>query len=305
MTAITSTCRLRRAVPVVAVVSSILSANTAGAADWPQLQHGGDQTAARYFYLHDRLGSVRQLINDSGNVVKYYSYEPFGSCIEFGEASTSLDNVFMFTGQYFDSEIDEYYLRARQYNPFIGRFTSRDPVFGKFKKPLSLHKYLYCLNAPVNRTDPSGKWAVLGQGFGGGFGTTVSAQLGFLGGSKSTMFFYGVEEGTYNVFWGVVEFKSYGGVLPLGIGANAMFTVGWSENAQRPEDLAGPFYESGASGGVGYVGGYSYAWSPRTGTEIEFSSVGVGLSSPSYHVFEGSGELLYSETFGPQVDSRQ
>ena len=63
---------------------------------------------------------------------------------------------FKFTGQYYDSEIDEYYLRARQYDPYIGRFTSRDPVLGKFEELLTLHKYLYCENDPVNLFDLDG-----------------------------------------------------------------------------------------------------------------------------------------------------
>jgi RHS repeat-associated protein len=69
----------------------------------------------------------------------------------------TLDNPFMFTGQYYDSEIDQYYLRARQYDPLLARFTARDPVLGKFREPLTLHTYLYCLNDPVNRRDLSGE----------------------------------------------------------------------------------------------------------------------------------------------------
>ena len=68
-----------------------------------------------------------------------------------------VSNPFLFTGQYFDPEIKEYYLRARQYNPHIGLFTTQDPVFGKLQEPLSLHPYLYCLNDPVNRVDPRGE----------------------------------------------------------------------------------------------------------------------------------------------------
>ena len=49
-----------------------------------------------------------------GDVVNYYTYEPFGQTIESGG---TLDNAFMFTGQYYDCEIEEYYLRTRQYNP--------------------------------------------------------------------------------------------------------------------------------------------------------------------------------------------
>jgi len=32
-------------------------------------QHDGDISASRYFYLHDRLGSTRDIINTRGSVV--------------------------------------------------------------------------------------------------------------------------------------------------------------------------------------------------------------------------------------------
>ena len=117
-------------------------------------QHNGPHTAAKYFYLHDRLGSVRQIINTSGLVQKYYTYEPFGQSIESGG---TFADPFRFTGQFYDEEIAEYYLRARQYNPAIARFTARDPVFGDFVQPLTLHKYLYCGNNPINGIDPAGQ----------------------------------------------------------------------------------------------------------------------------------------------------
>ncbi|MHC4633161.1 MAG: RHS repeat-associated core domain-containing protein, partial [Planctomycetota bacterium] len=116
-------------------------------------QHDGDYSAARYFYIHDRTGSTRQIINTSASVVKYYTYEPFGEVLE---EDGTLSNKMMFTGQYFDTEIDQYYLRARQYDPYISRFTARDPVYGKFEKPMTLHRYLYCINNPINNLDPSG-----------------------------------------------------------------------------------------------------------------------------------------------------
>ena len=103
--------------------------------------------------MHNWLVSVRQIINTAGNVVKYYTYKPFGETLK--EQGT-LSSPYMFTGQYFDSEIDEYYMCARQYYPHISRFTSRDPIFGKFEEPLMLHKYLYCQNEPLNRIDPWG-----------------------------------------------------------------------------------------------------------------------------------------------------
>jgi RHS repeat-associated protein len=118
-------------------------------------QRNGGQAGTRYFYLHDRLGSVRQIINSSGSVVKYCTFEPFGESIESGG---TFDDPFGFTGQYLDAETGEYYLRARQYDPAIARFTARDSVFGSLEQPLTMHKYLYCRNEPVNRIDPEGLW---------------------------------------------------------------------------------------------------------------------------------------------------
>jgi len=70
----------------------------------------------------------------------------------------TITNPHRYSGQYFDSELNQYYLRARQYDPHIARFTARDPVFGKFREPLTLHVYLYCLNDPINRVDPEGTY---------------------------------------------------------------------------------------------------------------------------------------------------
>jgi len=125
-------------------------------------QHdGAPATTNKYFYLHDRLGSVRQIINYESsqvNVVDRYTYTPFGETYPSEtQQDATLKNRFMFTGQYYDDEIGQYYLRARQYDPYLARFTTRDPVTGKFREPLTLHRYLYCLNDPIDNIDPSGE----------------------------------------------------------------------------------------------------------------------------------------------------
>jgi len=120
-------------------------------------QHDGSFNATRYFYLHDRLGSVRQVIDTMGNVVNHYTYRPFGELYPAPDFEQTVNNPFKFTGQFYDFEINEYYLRARMYDPHIGRFTARDPVRGKFTEPLTLHTYLYCRNDPINRIDPRGE----------------------------------------------------------------------------------------------------------------------------------------------------
>lgn len=47
-------------------------------------------------------------------------------------------------------------MRARYYNPGIGRFITEDSYLGEDSDPLSLNLYTYCYNNPVNFFDPSG-----------------------------------------------------------------------------------------------------------------------------------------------------
>ncbi len=123
-----------------------------------------DSLTNEYVYVHDRLGSVRLVAGyDGGDFFtnNLYMYKPFGNPFT-GNTTETVYNPFQFTGQWLDVEIDQYYLRARMYDPTMMRFTTRDPVFGKLKDPLTLHKYLYCVNEPINRIDPTGRsYAIL------------------------------------------------------------------------------------------------------------------------------------------------
>jgi uncharacterized protein RhaS with RHS repeats len=77
------------------------------------MQHdGAPATNNKFFYLHDRLGSVRLLINSAGSAVNSYTYNPFGELFAT-ETEQNISNPFKFTGQYYDSEIGWYYLRTR------------------------------------------------------------------------------------------------------------------------------------------------------------------------------------------------
>ncbi len=59
-------------------------------------------------------------------------------------------NPFRYSGEYFDAETGDYYLRARYYNPRLGRFLTEDPVRD------GNNWYAYCNNNPVRYVDPSG-----------------------------------------------------------------------------------------------------------------------------------------------------
>ena len=65
-------------------------------------------------------------------------------------------NPFRYCGEYYDAETGTYYLRARNYDPAIGRFLEEDAYTGQATDPLSLNLYTYCNNNPVNCFDPTG-----------------------------------------------------------------------------------------------------------------------------------------------------
>jgi RHS repeat-associated protein len=120
------------------------------------MQHDVVDNNKSYFYLHDRLGSVRQIMDSTASVKNCYTYDPWGLPVG-DETSETFFNPYRFAGYFWDPEVAQYHCFRRQYDPVLGRFTSRDPVAGKFKEPMTLHRYLYCLNDPVNRTDPTGE----------------------------------------------------------------------------------------------------------------------------------------------------
>ena len=73
-------------------------------------------------------------------------------------------NAFRYCGEYYDTESDTIYLRARYYDPTIGRFISRDSFAGSNNDPLSLNLYTYCHNNPIIYQDKSGHWIHLAIG---------------------------------------------------------------------------------------------------------------------------------------------
>ncbi|MBN1765762.1 MAG: RHS repeat-associated core domain-containing protein, partial [Sedimentisphaerales bacterium] len=120
------------------------------------MQHDGDMaTGEKYFYLHDRLGSIRQVINDEGETENRYIYNPFGQALE-DETEETIDNPFQFANYQYEPVTGMYYCNARWFDPAIYRFTGRDPVLGTYNEPLTLHIYLYCLNDPINNVDLTG-----------------------------------------------------------------------------------------------------------------------------------------------------
>jgi RHS repeat-associated protein len=112
-------------------------------------------SSAWQYLLPDALGSVRQIVDASGNVLLTESYEPYGKLLSSSGSATS---IFAYAGEQADSS-GLIYLRARYMNPTLGIFTSRDPWSGDQLRPGSMNGWGYVEGNPVNRVDPSGMCA--------------------------------------------------------------------------------------------------------------------------------------------------
>ena len=113
------------------------------------------QDEFEWYYHFNYHGDVTELTNASGIVVKSYKYDAFG--IEENIDPNDI-NPFRYTAEYFDKETGTIYLRARYYDPSIGRFLNQDSYLGNPNDPLSLNQYTYAHNNPVMGVDPSGQW---------------------------------------------------------------------------------------------------------------------------------------------------
>jgi RHS repeat-associated protein len=105
------------------------------------------------YYLSDGLGSTMALTDGDGDIVNTYDYDVFGSV---RSSTGSHPNEFRFTGEQVDAMTGLHFLRARYYDPAIGRFLSRDPFAGLVAVPQSLNRYAYVLDNPINWIDPWG-----------------------------------------------------------------------------------------------------------------------------------------------------
>jgi len=107
---------------------------------------------AAYTYHHDAVGNTMAVTDGLAAVKNAYAYTPYGRVTNKQEA---IAQTFQFAGQFgvMTETNGLLYMRARYYDPKIGRFLSEDP--SGFDGGLNL--YAYTGNSPMMRVDPSGE----------------------------------------------------------------------------------------------------------------------------------------------------
>jgi RHS repeat-associated protein len=137
----------------------VILATTGGASTrYVQVQGqilGQQESGAWVYILPDHLGSVRQLVGSDSQVSLAQSYEPFEGSFESAGSGAS---EFGYTGEWWDAEAELLYLRARYYDPAVGRFVSKDRFLGDFNQPQTFNGWSYVEGNPINSTDPIGLW---------------------------------------------------------------------------------------------------------------------------------------------------
>ena len=106
------------------------------------------ENKAASYYITAEQGSIRYILDQSGEVLNFYQYSAFGETI-ISEETTP--NRLRYNAQTEDELTGLYYLRARYYAPNIGRFTQEDVIYND-----GLNLYAYCNSNPVMYSDPSG-----------------------------------------------------------------------------------------------------------------------------------------------------
>jgi RHS repeat-associated protein len=117
--------------------------------DRPHSARIGGPTGQMAYVAVDALGNVVGLTDSAGAVVRQTQYGPFG---ETETTSGTQDVALKWKARERDAATDLYYMRARWYDPQVGRFVSEDPI------GLSggINPYAFAGDDPVNYSDPSG-----------------------------------------------------------------------------------------------------------------------------------------------------
>lgn len=104
-----------------------------------------------YFPFCDANGNITEYVNSDGAVVAQYKYDPFGETI-YSSGELKEFFRFRFSTKYHDDETLMYDYGRRFYDPWLGRWLSRDPI-GIKGGP---NEFATCANDLVNSWDKYG-----------------------------------------------------------------------------------------------------------------------------------------------------
>lgn len=126
-----------------------------------------DENGVRYYVGSDQVGTPKVVCDATGTVVKVLEFDSFG--LPTTDSNPDFELPVGFAGGLTDTDTGLVRFGYRDYDPYAGRWTTKDPIF--FKGGLNLYGYVdsvgkpiqfsanlyhYTFNNPINLKDPSG-----------------------------------------------------------------------------------------------------------------------------------------------------
>ncbi len=110
----------------------------------------------KFRIISDQLGTPRIVIDiTTGTIIAKFNHDEFGNSVT--NTNSSLKLPFDFAGGLRDWDTGLIHFGAREYDPSIGRWLSKDPILFSAGDP---NLYGYVASDPVNAIDPSGLYEV-------------------------------------------------------------------------------------------------------------------------------------------------
>jgi len=227
-----------------------------------------------YFYHYDGLGSTVAITDSSAQIVNAYAYSPYGMV----GAQETIPNPFTYVGRFgvMAEGNGLYYMRARYYDPEVGRFINKDPI--GYAGGMNLYGYVG--GNPINFVDPWGlafkRWLFMTESIGGGYK--------YVGGEVGTYYLIDPSTGEYHQwdYFAVGPGFGYGGALQLE-GGEYFADVDPCQISKHSFMVSG-FLAAGVRGFSGQITTTSFLGKGGVGNTLGYS-VGLGTGITGMYVF--------------------
>ncbi|MGE9745721.1 RHS repeat-associated core domain-containing protein [Bdellovibrio bacteriovorus] len=161
-----------------------------------------------YKVISDQVGTPQVIVEAAiGKVVETFNVDEFG-VNKSGNRSVFIP--FGFAGGLFDPDTGLVRFGARDYDPEVGRWTSKDPILFNGG---DTNLYGYTFSDPINFVDPSGHFGIMGVLVGAATG-------GVVGGVSAAL---NPRATKADIFAGVVNNAATGAFIGSGAGLGAIF----------------------------------------------------------------------------------
>lgn len=248
-----------------------------------------------YLIVRDHLGSVRMIVNSSdGSIIQRIDYSDFGK-VTFD--SNKGFQPYGFAGGIYDVDTGMVKFGAREYDPEVGRWTSKDPIL--FASG-DMNLYGYVFNDPINLIDPSGNcpWCI-----GALIGGIASGGAAYLAGGDARTVVVSAAAGAIAgaASMGVSAFAtSASATIAANAGIGLVANVG--TQLATGTSLGNLNYTSVAigalAGGLGSAAGLGAGTAAFYGTPVIGRSIGIGIARTN----EFWASLLTGTAIGTTVE---